>query len=172
MFDLFDAVMLARIQFAFTVSAHIIFPAFTIGLASYLAVLEGLWLWTRDACYMRVFDYWKTIFAVVFGMGVVSGIVMSFQFGTNWSYYSHYVGDIFGAPLAIEALMAFFLGNSGQLKTKGRVVDDAHMGHQGKGLEYHGHIPAAQFTQFLVAHGCYICAVIKHLARCRLNQAV
>ena len=72
-----SALDLARLQFAFTVSAHIIFPAFTIGLASYLAVLNALWLWTRDSAYLAVFEQWKTIFAVAFGMGVVSGIVMS-----------------------------------------------------------------------------------------------
>ena len=79
----FDAIELARIQFAFTVSFHIVFPAFSIGLASYLAVLNGLHLWTGKALYLRLFDYWRTIFAVAFGMGVVSGIVMSYQFGTN-----------------------------------------------------------------------------------------
>jgi len=109
MFDFFDALTLARAQFAFTVSAHIIFPAFTIGLASYLAVLEGLWLWTRDARYMMVFDYWKTIFAVVFGMGVVSGIVMSYQFGTNWSVFSDKTGPVLGPLMGYEVLSAFFL---------------------------------------------------------------
>ncbi|MEO3428962.1 cytochrome ubiquinol oxidase subunit I [Pelagibius sp. CAU 1746] len=109
MFDLFDALTLARAQFAFTVSAHIIFPAFTIGLASYLAVLEGLWLWTRDGRYMQVFAYWKTIFAVVFGMGVVSGIVMSYQFGTNWSVFSDKTGPILGPLMGYEVLSAFFL---------------------------------------------------------------
>ena len=72
-----SAELLARFQFAFTVSFHIIFPAFTIGLASYLMVLEGLWLWKKDNAYLKLFDYWKTIFAVSFAMGVVSGIVMS-----------------------------------------------------------------------------------------------
>ena len=80
---MFDALELARLQFAFTVSFHILFPAFSIGLASFLAVLEGLWILRKDNTYLRVFDYWKTIFAVVFGMGVVSGLVMSYQFGTN-----------------------------------------------------------------------------------------
>jgi len=109
MLDISDALALARIQFAFTVSAHIIFPAFTIGLASYLAVLEGLWLKTRDDAYMAVFDYWKTIFAVVFGMGVVSGIVMSYQFGTNWSVFSDKTGPILGPLMGYEVLSAFFL---------------------------------------------------------------
>ena len=103
------ALELARLQFAFTVSAHIIFPAFSIGLASYLAVLEGLWLIRRDDSYLKVFDYWKTIFAVVFGMGVVSGIVMSYQFGTNWSVFSDKTGPVLGPLMGYEVLSAFFL---------------------------------------------------------------
>ena len=109
MFDSAAALILARIQFGFTVSAHIIFPAFTIGLASYLAVLEALWLLTREQRYMTVFHYWKTIFAVVFGMGVVSGIVMSYQFGTNWSVFSDKTGPILGPLMGYEVLSAFFL---------------------------------------------------------------
>ena len=99
MFGDISAIDLARFQFAFTISAHIIFPAFSIGLASFLAVLNGLWLWTRDDTYLRLFDYWKTIFAVVFAMGVVSGVVMSYQFGTNWSIFSDKVGPILGPLL-------------------------------------------------------------------------
>ena len=109
MFEILDAVLLARLQFAFTVSAHIIFPAFTIGLASYLAVLEGLWLWSRDDAYLKVFNYWKVIFAVVFGMGVVSGIVMSYQFGTNWSVFADKTGPVLGPLMGYEVLSAFFL---------------------------------------------------------------
>jgi len=109
MFGDLAAVDLARFQFAFTISAHIIFPAFTIGLASFLAVLNGLWLWRRDEAYRRLFDYWKTIFAVVFGMGVVSGIVMSYQFGTNWSVFSDKTGPILGPLMGYEVLTAFFL---------------------------------------------------------------
>ena len=93
MFSDITAIDLARLQFAFTISAHIFFPSFTIGLASFLAVLNGLWLWTGDAVYLRLFNHWKTIFAVVFGMGVVSGIVMSYQFGTNWSVFCKRDGD-------------------------------------------------------------------------------
>ena len=104
-----DALMLARLQFAFTVSAHIIFPAFTIGLASYLAVLEGLWLATGRPVYLAVFNYWKKIFAITFGMGVVSGIVMSYQFGTNWSVFSDKVGPVIGPLMGYEVLTAFFL---------------------------------------------------------------
>jgi len=109
MFGDISAIDLARFQFAFTISAHIIFPAFSIGLASYLAVLNGLWLWYRDEAYLRLFDYWKTIFAVVFGMGVVSGIVMSYQFGTNWSVFSDKTGPILGPLMGYEVLSAFFL---------------------------------------------------------------
>ena len=82
------ALILARAQFAFTISFHFIFPAFSIGLASYLAVLEGLWLWTGRQAFLDLFRYWVKIFAIAFAMGVVSGIVMSYQFGTNWSVFS------------------------------------------------------------------------------------
>ena len=109
MFESFDATLLARFQFAFTVSFHIIFPAFSIGLASYLAVLEGLWLWKKDGVYLELFNFWKTIFAVAFGMGVVSGIVMSYQFGTNWSVFSDKAGPIIGPLMGYEVLTAFFL---------------------------------------------------------------
>lgn len=109
MFDGFDAILLARIQFAFTVSFHFIFPAFSIGLASYLAVLEGLWLKTGKQIYMDLFKYWLKIFAVTFAMGVVSGIVMSYQFGTNWSVFSDKAGPVIGPLMAYEVLTAFFL---------------------------------------------------------------
>ncbi|MGF7007660.1 cytochrome ubiquinol oxidase subunit I [Aminobacter sp. BE322] len=103
------ALELARIQFGFTISFHIIFPAITIGLASYLAVLEGLWLWKRDTVYRDLYHFWSKIFAVNFAMGVVSGLVMAYQFGTNWSYYSAFAGSITGPLLAYEVLTAFFL---------------------------------------------------------------
>lgn len=109
MFDQFDPVVLARAQFAFTVSFHFIFPAFSIGLASYLMVLEALWLKTGRAVYLDLFRYWLKIFAVVFGMGVVSGVVMSYQFGTNWSVFSTKAGPIIGPLMAYEVLTAFFL---------------------------------------------------------------
>ena len=105
----FDALTLARIQFAFTVSAHIIFPAFSIGLASFLAVLNGLYLGTGRSVFLDLFNYWKKIFAVAFGMGVVSGIVMSYQFGTNWSVFSDKVGPVIGPLMGYEVLSAFFL---------------------------------------------------------------
>jgi cytochrome bd ubiquinol oxidase subunit I len=107
--EFFDAAMLARIQFAFTVSFHIIFPAFSIGLASYLFVLEGLWLKTNNPVYLNLYKYWLKIFAMAFGMGVVSGLVMSYQFGTNWSVFSDKAGPVIGPLLAYEVLTAFFL---------------------------------------------------------------
>ncbi len=130
MLDSFSAETLARAQFAFTVSFHIIFPAFSIGLASYLMVLNGLWLRTRDATYLTLFTYWKKIFAVAFGMGVVSGIVMSYQFGTNWSVFSDKTGPVLGPLMAYEVLSAFFLeaGFLGiMLFGRERVGDKLHM---------------------------------------------
>lgn len=105
----FDPVLLSRIQFAFTVSFHILFPAFTIGLASWLAVLEGLWLKTNKNVYQQLYQLWVKIFAVTFGMGVVSGVVLSYQFGTNWSGFSDKVGNVLGPLLGFEVLTAFFL---------------------------------------------------------------
>jgi len=104
-----DALTLARLQFAFTISFHIIFPAISIGLASYLAVLEGLWFFTGRVVFLDLFNYWKKIFAVAFGMGVVSGIVMSYQFGTNWSVFSDKAGPVIGPLMGYEVLTAFFL---------------------------------------------------------------
>ena len=90
------ALELARIQFGFTVSFHIVFPAITIGLASYLAVLEGLWLYRREAVWRELYQFWSKIFAVNFAMGVVSGLVMAYQFGTNWSAFSRFAGSVTG----------------------------------------------------------------------------
>lgn len=109
MLENLDPVLLARIQFTFTIAFHIIFPAFTIGLASWLAVVEWRWLKTGNTVYQEVYRMWVKIFAVTFGMGVVSGVVMSFQFGTNWSVFSDKVGNIFGPLLGFEVLTAFFL---------------------------------------------------------------
>ena len=105
----FTALELARIQFAFTISFHIIFPAITIGMASYLAVLELCWLRTKRQVYLDLYHFWIRIFAVAFGMGVVSGIVMAYQIGTNWSTLSEFAGSIMGPLLAYEVLTAFFL---------------------------------------------------------------
>ncbi len=107
--DWSDAVLLARIQFAFTVSFHFVFPALTIGLASYLAVLQSIYLWTGQEVFHSLFNYWKKVFAVAFGMGVVSGIVMTYQFGTNWSVFSDKTGPVIGPLMAYEVLAAFFL---------------------------------------------------------------
>jgi cytochrome d ubiquinol oxidase subunit I len=104
-----EALDLARWQFAFTVSFHIIFPAFTIGLASYLMVLEALWLKTGRDIFISLFNFWKKIFAIAFGMGVVSGIVLSYQFGTNWSVFSDKAGPVIGPLMGYEVLTAFFL---------------------------------------------------------------
>src|SRR5216684_3499235 len=109
MLDHLDAVLLARAQFAFTVSFHFIFPAFSIGLASYLAVLEALWLKTGRGVYANLYRYWIKVFSIVFGMGVVSGVVMSYQFGTNWAVFSDKAGPIVGPLMAYEVLSAFFL---------------------------------------------------------------
>lgn len=104
-----DAVLLARIQFGFTIAFHIIFPSFTIGLASWLVVLEAQWLRTGNLLYKHLFKFWAKVFAVSFGLGVVSGIVMSYQFGTNWSGYSEFTGNVLGPVIAYEVITAFFL---------------------------------------------------------------
>lgn len=104
-----DPLLLSRIQFAFVVSFHAIFPVFTIGLASYIAVLEGLFYKTQNPVYARLSQFWIKIFAIVFGMGVVSGIVMAFQFGTNWSAFSYSASNFLGPILSYEVVTAFFL---------------------------------------------------------------
>jgi cytochrome d ubiquinol oxidase subunit I len=141
---LLDPVFLARLQFAFTVSFHIVFPAFTIGLASYLAVLEALWLWTKREVYIQVFRYWIKIFAVTFGMGVVSGLVMSYQFGTNWAVFSDRAGPVVGPLMGYEVLSAFFL-EAGFLG-----VMLFGMQRVGKGLHF--------FATAMVAFGTFISA--------------
>jgi cytochrome bd ubiquinol oxidase subunit I len=103
------ALDLARVQFGFTVSFHIVFPAITIGLASYLVVLEALWLWKGEPVYRDLYFFWSRIFAVNFAMGVVSGLVMAYQFGTNWSSFSTFAGGVTGPLLSYEVLTAFFL---------------------------------------------------------------
>jgi cytochrome d ubiquinol oxidase subunit I len=104
-----DAETLARIQFAFTVSFHIVFPATSIGLACFLAITEGLWLRTRDALYLQIYKFWLTIFAMSFGIGVVTGIVLSFEFGTNFARFGQIAGPVIGPMIALEVLTAFFL---------------------------------------------------------------
>ena len=104
-----DPLLLSRIQFAFTISFHILFPSFTIGLAAWLVVLEALWLKTGKAIYMDIALHWTKIFAVSFGMGVVSGVVLSYEFGTNWSELSRRGGNVIGPLMSYEVLTAFFL---------------------------------------------------------------
>jgi cytochrome d ubiquinol oxidase subunit I len=105
----FDPVLLARLQFAFTIIFHIIFPSFTIGLSAYLATLGAMWLRTGEERYHRLMRFWTKIFAVSFAMGVVSGVVLSYQFGTNWSRFSVATGNVLGPLLGYEVLAAFFL---------------------------------------------------------------
>lgn len=104
-----DPVFLSRLQFALTISFHYIFPVFSIGLSLMLVIMEGLYLKTGQDVYHRMTHFWVSVFALIFGIGVATGIVMEFQFGTNWSNYSRFVGDVFGSALAAEGLFAFFL---------------------------------------------------------------
>src|SRR3954470_8558364 len=104
-----DVFLLSRIQFALTIMFHYIFPPLSIGLGSLMVVMEGTYLRTGNPSYHAMTRFWSRIFAVNFAMGVATGIVMEFQFGTNWAYYSRYVGDVFGSALAAEGIFAFFL---------------------------------------------------------------
>ncbi|SHG10666.1 cytochrome d ubiquinol oxidase subunit I [Kaistia soli DSM 19436] len=108
MFDI-DVVTLSRLQFAATAMYHFLFVPLTLGLSFLIAIMESVYVMTGRDIWRRMTLFWGTLFGINFAMGVATGVVMEFQFGMNWSYYSHYVGDIFGAPLAIEGLMAFFL---------------------------------------------------------------
>ncbi len=105
----FDPILLARIQFAFTISFHILFPAFTIGLAGYLAVVEAIYLKSKNILYKEIYKFWAKIFAIIFGMGVVSGVVLSYEIGTNWSEFSRQTGNVLGPLFGFEVLTAFFL---------------------------------------------------------------
>ena len=104
-----DAAILARIQFAFTVSFHIIFPTISIGLALFLAVFEGLWLKTKDALYLQIYKFWLNIFAMAFGVGVVTGIVLSFEFGLGFAKFAKLAGPVIGPMIGLEVLTSFFL---------------------------------------------------------------
>ena len=104
-----DAELLARLQFTLTASYHFIFPPLSMGLGLMLLFVSGMYLRTKDPKYLRATKFWGKLFLINFAGGVVTGIVQEFQFGMNWSSYSRYVGDIFGAPLALEGLLAFFL---------------------------------------------------------------
>src|SRR4051812_48661320 len=106
---LLDAIFLSRIQFAFTIGFHIIFPAFTIGLAGYLAAIEMRYLQTKNENYKQIYKFWVKIFAVAFGLGVVSGVVMPYEFGTNWANFSRRTSNVIGPLMNYEVLTAFFL---------------------------------------------------------------
>ncbi|MDK9737967.1 cytochrome ubiquinol oxidase subunit I [Vibrio sp. D404a] len=106
---MFDVVELSRLQFALTAMFHFLFVPLTIGMSCLLAIMESIYVLTGKQIYQDMTRFWGKLFGINFALGVTTGLTMEFQFGTNWSYYSHYVGDIFGAPLAIEALVAFFL---------------------------------------------------------------
>jgi len=109
MFESLTALQLARLQFAITASYHFLFVPLTLGLSLLLAIMESVYVMTGKTIYKDMTRFWGKLFGINFALGVTTGITLEFQFGTNWAYYSHYVGDIFGAPLAIEGLMAFFL---------------------------------------------------------------
>src|SRR5213592_5266560 len=106
---MFDVVVLSRLQFALTIMFHYLFPPLTIGMGVVLVYLEGMYLWRREAIYETAARFWTSLYAVSFAVGVATGIVMEFEFGTNWAAYSRYVGDIFGSALAAEGVFAFFL---------------------------------------------------------------
>ena len=107
--DTMDVVSLSRLQFALTALYHFLFVPLTLGLSILLGIMETVWIMTGRDIWRDMVKFWGTLFGINFAMGVATGITMEFQFGTNWAYYAHYVGDVFGAPLAIEGLMAFFL---------------------------------------------------------------
>src|SRR5580704_3635158 len=104
-----DVVELARLQFAVTALYHFLFVPLTLGLSILLGIMETVYVMTGRQIWRDLVKFWGVLFGINFAMGVATGITMEFQFGTNWAYYSHYVGDVFGAPLAFEGLMAFFL---------------------------------------------------------------
>ena len=109
MFESLTAIQLARLQFGVTAMYHFLFVPLTLGLSFLLAIMESVYVMTRNPIWRQMTQFWGLLFGINFAMGVATGITMEFQFGTNWAYYSHYVGDIFGSILAIEGLMAFFL---------------------------------------------------------------
>src|ERR1700756_235160 len=107
--DPMDLVDLSRLQFGATALYHFLFVPLTLGLSILLAIMESVYVMTGRPIWREMTKFWGLLFGINFAMGVATGVTMEFQFGTNWAYYAHYVGDIFGAPLAIEGLMAFFL---------------------------------------------------------------
>ncbi len=111
-----DIVELSRLQFALTAMYHFLFVPLTLGMAFLLAIMETVYVLSGKQIYKDMTKFWGKLFGINFALGVATGLTMEFQFGTNWSYYSHYVGDIFGAPLAIEGLMAYSLASVSTLK--------------------------------------------------------
>ena len=108
-----ELVNLSRLQFAVTAMYHFLFVPLTLGMTWLLVIMESVYVMTGKVIYKDMTRFWGKLFGINFALGVTTGITLEFQFGTNWAYYSHYVGDIFGAPLAIEGLMAFFLESTG-----------------------------------------------------------
>ncbi|MCU0694830.1 MAG: cytochrome ubiquinol oxidase subunit I, partial [Polyangiaceae bacterium] len=104
-----DVELLSRLQFAFTIGVHYIFPPLSIGLGIVLVIMEAMYLRTRNPMHEQMVKFWVRIFGLIFAFGVATGIVMEFEFGTNWATYARYVGDVFGSPLAAEGIFAFFL---------------------------------------------------------------
>ena len=104
-----DVLLLSRLQFALTTAFHYLYPPLSIGLGLLLVLNEGMWLWTKKPLYHQMARFWTKVFALTFALGVATGIVLEFEFGTNWATYSRYVGDVFGSPLAAEGVFAFFL---------------------------------------------------------------
>ncbi|MCW8804733.1 MAG: cytochrome ubiquinol oxidase subunit I, partial [Ignavibacteriaceae bacterium] len=104
-----DVELLARLQFAFTIAFHYIYPPLSIGLGVIMVIMEGMYLKTKNPLYEKMTKFWVKVFALTFAIGVATGIVMEFEFGTNWATYSRYVGDVFGSALAAEGIFAFFL---------------------------------------------------------------
>src|SRR5712692_3766298 len=107
--DIFDPVLLARLQFAFTIAFHILFPTLTMGLGVFLLIVETQWLRTHDRLYYQLYRFWTKVFALAFGMGVVTGVVLSFEIGTNFSRFSEATGNVLGPLFGYEVLTAFFL---------------------------------------------------------------
>src|SRR5438046_9459659 len=139
-----DLVNVSRLQFATTALYHFLFVPLTLGLSWILVIMESVYVMTGREIYRDMTQFWGKLFGINFAMGVATGLTMEFQFGTNWAYYSHYVGDIFGAPLAIEALMAFFL-------------ESTFVGLFFFGWERMGKVTHLLVT-FLVAFGSYLSA--------------
>ena len=130
--------ILARVQFALTIAFHYIFPPLSIGIGVLLVIMEGMYLKTKNEVYQHMTKFWVKVFALIFAIGVATGIVMEFQFGTNWATYSRYVGDIFGSALAAEGIFAFFLESGflailvfGWIKSPARAFFFHHYGFAG-----------------------------------------